>query len=66
MVNIHSHRKPAVPGTHQVIYESEVDEIIISHEAKNRKGFALGAILAAEFLAGKKGVFSMKQVLGIQ
>jgi len=66
MVNIHSYRKPAIPGTHQVIYESEVDEIVISHEAKNRKGFALGAILAAEFLAGKKGVFSMKQVLGIQ
>lgn len=65
-VNIYSHRKPEVPGTHQVIYESEVDEIVISHEAKNRKGFALGAILAAEFLAGKNGVFSMKQVLGIQ
>ena len=62
---IRSVRFDAVPGTHTVIYESENDLIILRHEAKNRKGLALGALLAAEFIAGKKGIFTMKDLLGI-
>lgn len=54
-----------VKGTHIINYNSAVDTISISHEAHSREGFALGAILAAEWLAGKKGVFTMKEVLGI-
>ncbi len=54
-----------VPGTHSITYHSEVDEIEIKHTAYNRNGFALGAVVAAEWLAGKKGVFSMKDVLGL-
>lgn len=56
-------RIPEVPGTHIVTYSSEIDSIEIQHEAKNRKGFALGAVLAAEWLQGKKGIFTMKNVL---
>jgi dihydrodipicolinate reductase len=58
-------REPQVPGTHIVKYESDVDFIEIKHEAKNRKGFAEGAVLAARWLVGKKGVFDMKDLLGI-
>ena len=54
-----------VPGTHIVTYNSEVDTIQISHEAHNRKGFALGAVIAAEWIQDKKGVFHMKDVLNI-
>jgi 4-hydroxy-tetrahydrodipicolinate reductase len=52
-----------VPGTHTVVYNSEVDLIEIKHVAHSREGFAFGAVLAAEFLIDKKGVFSMKDVL---
>lgn len=52
-----------VPGTHVVNYESEVDTISIEHKAHNRKGFALGAVVAAEFLQHKIGIFSMKDVI---
>lgn len=52
-----------VPGTHAVLYDSEVDKIEISHIAHSREGFGLGAVLAAEWLVGRKGVFSMKDVL---
>jgi len=52
-----------VPGTHQVSYRSAIDEISIQHEAKNRKGFALGAVSAAEWLVGKTGFFTMSDVL---
>ena len=52
-------------GTHIVTYENEVDEIVIKHKAHNREGFALGAIVAAEWLNGKKGVFTMKDVLNL-
>ena len=52
-----------VPGTHTVSYQSEVDTLEIKHIAHNREGFALGAVLAAEWLVGKKGVFTMKDVL---
>jgi 4-hydroxy-tetrahydrodipicolinate reductase len=53
-----------VPGTHTVSYKSDIDRIDITHTAHNREGFALGAIVAAEWLVGKQGVFSMKDVLG--
>ena len=53
------------PGTHRVLYHSEIDDIEIIHTAHSRKGFASGAVLAAEFLKGKQGVFSMTDVLGI-
>jgi len=58
-------REEGVPGTHTVTYTSAIDDIEITHTAHNRNGFALGAVLAAEFIAGKQGVFSMKDVLGI-
>lgn len=58
-------RKDEVPGTHSVFYKSEVDEIEIKHTAFNRNGFAMGAIVAAEWILGKKGIFSMKDVLGL-
>lgn len=54
-----------VPGTHTVKYESEVDTIAIEHIAHTREGFALGAVIAAEWIAGKNGVFTMNDVLNI-
>jgi 4-hydroxy-tetrahydrodipicolinate reductase len=64
-INIKANRLPNVPGTHWVNYTSQVDEITIKHKAFNRKGFALGAVLAAEWLQDKQGVFTMKDVLNI-
>ncbi|MCL4137412.1 UNVERIFIED_CONTAM: hypothetical protein GTU68_044464 [Idotea baltica] len=58
-------RIPDVPGTHTVWYSSEVDTIEIKHTAHNRKGFALGAVIAAEWILNKTGVFTMKDVLNI-
>ena len=60
---IESIRTENVPGTHVVKYESDIDFVEIKHEAKNRNGFAFGAVLAAEYIRGKKGVFTMKDVL---
>ncbi len=60
-----SKRIPEVPGTHTVTYKSEVDTITIEHEAHNRQGFALGAVIASEWIIGKNGVFTMKDVLNI-
>lgn len=54
-----------VPGTHTVTYDSTIDNIEIKHTAHNREGFALGAVIAAEWLAGKKGIYSMKDVLNL-
>ncbi len=54
-----------VPGTHRVVYDASVDQIEIKHTAKNRDGFALGALVAAEWLQNKKGIFTMKDVLGL-
>ncbi len=54
-----------VPGTHEISYESNVDSIQIKHTAHSREGFALGAIVAAEWIYGKKGVYTMKDVLNI-
>ena len=59
-----SKRIDPAPGTHIIRYDSEIDSIEITHTAHNRKGFASGAVLAATFLAGKKGIFSMRDVLG--
>ncbi len=64
MLQIHSKREGGVPGTHHVKYSSDIDDIEIIHTAHNRRGFALGAVLAAEFIAGKKGVFGMKDLMG--
>ena len=54
-----------VPGTHIITYESDVDTVIIEHVAHNRQGFALGAVIAAEWLVGKTGIFTMNDVLNI-
>jgi 4-hydroxy-tetrahydrodipicolinate reductase len=64
-LGVTSYRKPDVPGTHIIRYSSPVDTITLIHEAHNRKGFALGAVIAAEWLADKKGVFTMTDVLNI-
>lgn len=64
-IPIAAHRIEGVPGTHVITYKSAIDDISISHTAHSRDGFAMGAVLAAEFLQGKHGVFSMKDVLGI-
>jgi 4-hydroxy-tetrahydrodipicolinate reductase len=63
-LEILSERTDPYPGLHRVNYRSAVDEIEITHEAHNREGFALGAVLAAEYIHDKKGIFSMKEVLG--
>ncbi|NCT09534.1 MAG: 4-hydroxy-tetrahydrodipicolinate reductase [Flavobacteriia bacterium] len=65
-IPIVSKRIPDVPGTHTIWYSSEVDTIEIKHTAHSRKGFALGAVIAAEWIVGKTGVFSMKDVLNIR
>lgn len=63
-LEIISERIDPAPGTHIIKYSSAVDDIEIVHTAHSRKGFALGAVMAAEFIKGKKGNFSMKDVLG--
>jgi len=62
---IESIRTEDVPGTHVVKYESDIDVVEIKHEAKNRNGFAYGAVLAAEYIHDKNGVFTMKDVLSV-
>lgn len=64
-ISIEAQRLSDKTGTHEVIYKSDIDEIKIKHAAVNREGFGLGAVIAAEWLIGKKGVFSMKDVLNI-
>jgi len=66
IIPIHAIREGNVPGTHSVTYDSYVDSIEIKHTANNREGFALGALTAAEWIIGKHGVFTMKDVLHIQ
>lgn len=58
-------RRSIVPGTHTVTYESAADQITLTHRANGRRGFAMGAVLAAEFLCGKQGVYTMKDLLGL-
>lgn len=60
-----SERIDPAPGTHKIKYHSAIDDIEIIHTAHNRLGFAGGAVLAAEFIVGKKGIYNMKQVLGL-
>lgn len=64
-LGINAIREGEVPGTHSVVYHSEVDEIEIKHTAFNRNGFALGAVIASEWILDKKGNFTMKEVLGL-
>jgi 4-hydroxy-tetrahydrodipicolinate reductase len=65
LLPIHAIREGEVPGTHVVTYDSGVDTLEISHRAKSRKGFAQGAVLAAEFIRNRKGVYSMADLLGL-
>ncbi|WP_251619792.1 4-hydroxy-tetrahydrodipicolinate reductase [Odoribacter lunatus] len=65
IIPVTAKREGEVPGIHTVLYKSEVDQIEISHSAFSREGFAYGAVLAAEFMQGKKGVFGMKDMLKI-
>jgi len=65
-VGIKSYRSEDVPGTHIVKYESDMDSIVITHHAKTRRSFALGALYAAEFIWGKRGYFEMKDLLNYQ
>ena len=65
-IHIEAVRTENVPGTHTVTYNSAVDTIEIKHTAHNRDGFALGAIIAAEWIVGKHGIFTMKDVLNTQ
>lgn len=62
-LHIEAVREGEVPGYHSVIYESDVDSITITHDAKSRQGFALGAVVAAEFTAGKRGFLTMEDML---
>jgi 4-hydroxy-tetrahydrodipicolinate reductase len=64
-LSILSERIDPAPGTHTITWHSAIDDIEITHTAHTRKGFASGAVLAAEFLAGKKGIYTMQQVLGL-
>lgn len=64
-LSIESIREDPAPGTHKIKYSSQVDDIEIIHTAHSRDGFALGAVMAAEYLKDKKGVYSMKDVLSL-
>jgi len=64
-LEILSERVDPAPGTHTVTYDSPIDTITITHTAHNRRGFATGAVLAAEFIKGKKGIYGMRDVLGL-
>lgn len=64
-IEIDALRIENVPGTHSITYDSDIDAIEIKHIAHNRKGFALGAVVAAEWIVGKKGVYTMKEVLNL-
>ncbi|MEZ4937403.1 MAG: 4-hydroxy-tetrahydrodipicolinate reductase [Crocinitomicaceae bacterium] len=64
-IPVYAERLPDVPGTHIVNYSSDIDSIELKHTAHNRKGFALGSILAAEFIKDKQGIFTMNDVLNL-
>jgi 4-hydroxy-tetrahydrodipicolinate reductase len=64
-LHISAIREGEVPGTHSVLYDNDIDSITICHTAKSRDGFALGAVVAAEFAQNKRGFFTMKDVLGL-
>lgn len=65
-IHIDAVREDQVPGTHTVRYDSTIDQIEIKHTAHNREGFALGAVIAAEWIKDKKGIFSMKDILNLK
>lgn len=65
LLSIHPVREDEAPGTHAVKYSSPIDDIELIHTAHNRDGFALGAVVAAEFLQGKSGIYGMNDVLGL-
>jgi 4-hydroxy-tetrahydrodipicolinate reductase len=64
-MSITSVREGTVPGTHRVEWDSDTDTITLKHEAKSRRGFAVGAVAAAEFIAGKKGIYGMRDLLNL-
>ena len=64
-LKITAYREGEVPGTHSISYHSKIDQISIEHKAHSREGFALGAVIAAEWLKGKEGIFSMSDVLNL-
>jgi 4-hydroxy-tetrahydrodipicolinate reductase len=64
-IGVVSERRGEVPGIHSITWESEDDVIEITHSAKNRRGFALGAVLAAEFCLTRKGIFNMNDLLNL-
>ncbi len=64
-IPVHSVREGNVPGTHTIAWKSDIDQITITHEAFNRRGLALGALMAAEWIQGRKGVFTMKDMLNL-
>lgn len=64
-IAVTSYREYGVPGTHKISYKSNIDIIEITHRAKSRQGFALGAVIAAEWIANKKGVFTMQDVINL-
>ncbi len=63
-VPVRSVREGTIPGTHTITWDSEIDTISLRHEAKGRKGLALGAVIAAEFISSRNGVFTMNNILG--
>lgn len=63
-IPIVSKRIEKVPGTHEIVYVSPIDSIVIRHEAHSREGFAKGALMAAQWIIGKQGYFEMKDMLG--
>jgi 4-hydroxy-tetrahydrodipicolinate reductase len=63
-IPIRSVREGMVPGIHTITWDSEIDTISLKHESKSRKGLAMGAVVAAEFIQGRKGIFTMNDVLG--
>ena len=65
-INIKSERRGEIPGIHTIKYESDIDYIEITHSAKNRKGLAFGAVLAAEYCINRKGILTMKELLNIE
>jgi len=65
-IYIDAQRIENVPGTHSIFYKSKVDTIEIKHTANNRDGFAIGSVMAAEWLVGKRGVFTMRDVLELK
>ena len=62
-IGVTSYRKDGVPGTHIISYNSNIDQIEIKHTAHNRMGFALGAVIAAEWIEKKKGIYTMQDVI---